>query len=305
MAQWLVTGGAGFIGSHLVEALIMRGDRVVVLDNLSTGRPENLPRDAELIQGDILDADLVARSLAGAQGVYHLAATVSVQECVQNLIAAHQVNLTGTLIVLEAARHAGNRPVVFASSAAVYGDQGERACSEDLRPDPISPYGADKLACEHHARAFHRIHGLPSAALRFFNVYGPRQDPRSPYAGVISRFADNVRLGRPHTIYGDGGQTRDFVNVADVVKACLAAQELLARAPQTLVSNVCTGGSVSLLELVAAIDDLMGGAITPVEHEPARAGDIRHSLGDSQQMALSLRSRADVKLRDGLAQLLA
>lgn len=304
MAHWLVTGGAGFIGGHLLEALLARGDRVVVLDDLSTGRPENLPPGADLVRGDILDAGLVARCLRGARGVFHLAATVSVERCVRDLLPAHRTNLQGALTVLDAARAAGHLPVVLASSAAVYGDQGDRPCSEDCLPAPISPYGADKLGAEHHARAFFAIHRLPSVALRFFNVYGPRQDPRSPYAGVISRFADNVAQGRPHALNGDGLQTRDFVYVGDVVRALLAAQDLLARAPQAHVANVCTGRSVSLLDLAAALDRLRGVA-TPLEHRPSRPGDIRHSLGSPERMASLLGCRAETPLDEGLARILA
>ncbi len=304
MTHWLVTGGAGFIGAHLVKVLLARGDPVVVLDSLSTGRRGNLPSRARLVTGDILDADLVACCMAGARGVFHLAAVVSVQDCVQNLVAAHRVNLTGTLTVLEAARREGNRPVAFASSAAVYGDQGDRPCSEDLAPAPISPYGADKAACELHARALHGLHGLPSAALRFFNVYGPGQASGSPYAGVISRFLENRRHERPHRIFGDGRQTRDFVSVDDVVAALLAAQDLLAREPQALVANVCTGRSTSLLDLAAALDRHGAGPATPIEYAPARAGDIRYSRGAPERMERVLGLRATTPLEEGLAHLL-
>jgi UDP-glucose 4-epimerase len=303
MAHWLVTGGAGFIGGHLVEALLARGDTATVLDDLSSGTPANLPPGVDLIRGDILDADLLARALTGARGAFHLAARVSVQDCVENLLPAHRVNLGGTLTLLDAARLAGRLPVVFASSAAVYGDQGDRPCAEDSLPAPISPYGADKLGAEHHARAFHAIHGLPSAALRFFNVYGPRQDPRSPYAGVISRFAENLRQGRLHTVHGDGLQTRDFVYVGDVVQALLAAQDLLARAPQALVANVCTGRATSLLDLAATLDRL-AGATTPILRQPARLGDIRHSRGAPDRMQKVLGLRAGTSLAQGLARLL-
>jgi UDP-glucose 4-epimerase len=303
MAHWLVTGGTGFIGSHLVEALLARGEEVVVLDDLSAGAAGNLPPAARLLQGDILDADLVAQALQGARGVFHLAATVSVERCVQDLLASHRVNLTGALVVLEAARAAGNLPVVLASSAAVYGDQGDRPCAEDSLPVPNSPYGADKLAAEHHARALHAIHGLPSAALRFFNVYGPRQDPRSPYAGVIARFAENIRQGRSHAVFGDGLQTRDFVHVTDVVRALLAARDLLVRAPQAVVTNVCTGRAASLLDLAAALDRLRG-TTTPIEHRPTRAGDIRHSRGAPDRMQALLGLRAETSLDQGLATLI-
>ncbi|WP_210530136.1 NAD-dependent epimerase/dehydratase family protein [Rubellimicrobium arenae] len=304
MTHWLVTGGAGFIGAHLVQALLARGDDVVILDDLSANRTGPLP-EARLVTGSVLDASLVRDCLEGACGVFHLAANVSVEACLRDPLATHQVNQTGTLTVLEAARKAGNRPVVMTSSAAVYGDQGDRPCAEDMAPAPISPYGVDKLACEHHARALHGIHGLPSAALRLFNVYGPGQDPRSPYAGVVARFLDNRRAGRPHLIHGDGLQTRDFVEVGDVVAALLAAQDRLSRAPQAVVSNVCTGRSISLLDLAATLDDLNGGAPTPIEHGPARAGDIRHSRGSTERMEALLGLRAGTSISQGLARLLA
>lgn len=303
MTHWLVTGGAGFIGSHLVEALLARGGRVKVLDNLSSGRSENLPQDVELVHGNILDATLVGQCMEGVSGVFHLAAVVSVQECVSNLVAAHRVNLTGTLIVLEEARRRGSVPVVFASSAAVYGDQGDQVCSEELIPAPISPYGADKLACEHHARAFQVIHGLPSAALRFFNVYGPRQEPSSPYAGVVSRFAHNLLHGRAHTVYGDGQQTRDFVYVEDVVAACISAQDRLAQDPRAILCNVCTGRPTNLLQLAAELDRLTS-KITPIEHQPAHVGDIRRSLGACERMHATLGIHADTTISVGLERLL-
>ncbi|TNC72228.1 NAD-dependent epimerase/dehydratase family protein [Rubellimicrobium roseum] len=304
MGHWLVTGGAGFIGHHLVQALLGRGDGVVVLDDLSAGRAERLPAEARLVTGDVQDAALVAGCLRGARGVFHLAAIVSVERCAQDLLGAHRVNLAGTLTVLDAARRAGNLPVVFPSSAAVYGDAGERTCAEDMAPAPISPYGADKLGCEHHARILHGLHGLPTAALRLFNVYGPGQDPHSPYAGVIARFLDNRRAGRPHVLHGDGLQTRDFVEVGDVVRALLAAQDRLAEKPRALLCNVCTGRSISLLDLAATLDRLGGGAPTPIRHGPARPGDIRHSRGSAARMEASLGLRAATTVETGLARLL-
>ncbi|MBP1807073.1 NAD-dependent epimerase/dehydratase family protein [Rubellimicrobium aerolatum] len=304
MAHWLVTGGAGFVGGHLLRALRARGDTAAVIDDLSTGRADALPPGLHLLRGSILDPDLLARGMEGAAGVFHLAAVVSVEACTRDLLGASRVNLGGTLAVLDAARRAGNRPVVLASSAAVYGDAGESPCDEDMAPLPLSPYGADKLGAEHHARAQWGLHGLPTASLRFFNVYGPGQDARSPYAGVIARFLSNLREGRPHAINGDGLQTRDFVEVGDVAAALLAAQDVLARAPRALVANVCTGRSIPLLDLARGLDRI-AGTVTPIQHGPARAGDIRHSRGSPARMEAVLGVAARTPIEEGLARLLA
>lgn len=314
--RFIVTGGAGFIGSHLVEALIHAGHDVIVIDDLSTGKPGNLPRGTRLVRASIADAALLAREAAGADGIYHLAARVSVQDCIDNWLAGHADNLIGTINTFAAAAGAGC-PVVYASSAAVYGDRSGQLCSEEVRETPISPYGADKLADEHQARAFAAIRGLSSVGLRFFNVYGPRQDPASPYAGVISRFIANARDGVAHTVFGDGGQSRDFIEVSDIVAGLLAAMALAQRPVQAAgaaarragraeVFNLCTGRETTLLDLIATLARVRGDACAPrIRHAPPRAGDIRHSLGSTRLMHERLGVVAQVPLDRGLARLLA
>ncbi len=222
--MYLVTGGAGFIGSHVCDALLARGARVRVLDDLSTGRRENVPAGAELLVGDAADPAVVRDATAGISGCFHLAAIASVARGVEDWLGTHRANLTATITILDALR-GRDVPVVYASSAAVYGDCPVRPIDEAAPLRPLSAYGADKLGCELHARVATHVHRVPTAGLRFFNVYGPRQDPRSPYSGVISIFCERVRSGRAVQIHGDGGQTRDFVFVADVVAALLAAMD--------------------------------------------------------------------------------
>jgi UDP-glucose 4-epimerase len=305
MAHYMVTGGCGFIGSHLCEALLARGDRVRILDDLSTGKLANKPADAEFIRGDIADGACVARALAGTDGCFHLAAISSVEEANRDWLGTHRCNLTGTIVVFDAARRADAGrpiPVVYASSAAVYGDNPYVPLDEMAATRPLSAYGADKLGCEFHARIAADVHGVPTVGLRFFNVFGPRQDPRSPYSGVISIFADRLCAGRPVTVYGDGHQTRDFVYVADVVTALLAAMRLMpAGSP---VFNVCTGRMISILDVAHTIAGLCG--VSPaIDFQPARAGEVRVSLGDPTRAAAVLGIRATTDLRTGLQQTLA
>lgn len=303
--RFMVTGGAGFIGSHLVEALIAAGDQVVVVDDLSTGKPENLPDGVRLIHASVADAALLAREAEGADGIFHLAARVSVQDCIDNWLTGHQDNLVGTINALAAGAGAGCA-VVYASSAAVYGDRSGELCVETAQEHPISPYGADKLGGEHQARAFAAIRGLSSVGLRFFNVYGPRQDPKSPYAGVISRFIDNARAGRAHMVFGDGGQSRDFIEVGDIVAGLRAAMGYARANPGVAeVVNLCTGRATTLIELIEAIARARGDNARPrIEHAPPRAGDIRHSLGSTQRMQARLGVEAQTRLDAGLARLL-
>lgn len=277
MATFLVTGGCGFIGSHLVDALLARGDAVRILDDLSSGRRENVPAAAELVVGDVTDAALVARMMRGAAGCFHLAAIASVARANEEWLATHNVNLGGTICVFEQAVKAGGVPVVYASSAAVYGDSPSLPLSETDVLAPLSAYGADKLGCELHARAAGLVHRLPTFGLRFFNVFGPRQDPKSPYSGVISIFSECARTGRPITIHGDGEQVRDFIHVQDVVSAMLRA--LVHAEVSAPVANVCSGRALSIKDLALTVARA-SGAMVDIVHTDARSGDIRQSVGD-------------------------
>ncbi|CAM2971032.1 UDP-glucose 4-epimerase [Paracoccus aminovorans] len=301
----LVTGGAGFIGSHLVDRLVTAGEQVIVLDDLSSGNRENLPPEAELVIGDITDGAMVGELMNGADSVFHLAALVSVQECIKDWERGHRINLEATIGLFRAAAKArpGGVPVVYASSAAVYGDRSGTMCRESSVPAPISPYGADKLGCEHQARAMAEIHGLPSVGLRFFNVYGPRQDPRSPYAGVISRFCANRLTDAPHTVFGDGGQSRDFIYVADIIEGLIQARAHAETRGGASVFNLCTGIETTLLALAAEIDGVAGRDPSPILRADPRPGDIRMSLGDPSEAAHALGFSAGTDIRTGLGQL--
>jgi UDP-glucose 4-epimerase len=303
MALYVVTGGAGFIGSHLTDALLAQGHRVRVLDDLSTGNLDNLHPAAEFTHGDVADTDTVRSALAGAEGCFHLAAIASVARGNEDWIGTHRVNLGGTITVLEAARDAGRIPVVYASSAAVYGDQGPVHLHEDMVPQPLSAYGADKFGGELHARVALRVHATPTTGLRFFNVYGPRQDPRSPYSGVISIFAERALNRRTITINGDGMQTRDFVFVGDVVEHLQAAMRRLHRVLAADVFNVCTGLSTSILGLAETLGELTGW-VPDVAFAPARAGDIQSSLGNPDRALEALGIGLPTSLGAGLAALL-
>jgi UDP-glucose 4-epimerase len=302
MSAYLVTGGAGFIGSHLCDALVVRGDTVRVLDDLSTGHRRNLPAAAEFIEGDVADPAIVARAMEGMDGCFHLAAIASVEKGVTDWLGTHRVNATGTIVVFDAIRRAGRRiPVVYASSAAVYGDASSVPIAETDRCAPLSAYGADKCGCELHARVASHVHGIPTTGLRFFNVYGPRQDPKSPYSGVISIFCERIAAGRPIAIFGDGLQTRDFVYVADVVRALLAGMTL--RLPGAPVFNVCTGVPISVAALAQIIAEL-AGTVLDARTEPPRAGEIRDSLGVPSLADSVLGIAGRVTLRTGLGHVL-
>jgi UDP-glucose 4-epimerase len=305
MANWLVTGGCGFIGSHLVEALTARGDHVRILDDLSTGRREHAPPGAELVVGCITDAHTVAQAMRGMDGCFHLAAIASVERGRTEWLTTHRINLTGTIAVFEAARAArADRPlpVVYASSAAVYGDNTNTPLKESETPKPLSAYGADKLGCELHGRVAWHIHAVPNVGLRFFNVYGPRQDPSSPYSGVISIFVDRLRSNRGIEIYGDGQQLRDFIFVKDVVRFLLAGMGKAGG--ESHVFNVCTGRSTTIVDLARAIGRVVG--LEPaIAHKPPRAGDIRTSLGNPDMAERFLGVTAMTGLEDGLRATIA
>ncbi|HEX3477030.1 MAG TPA: SDR family NAD(P)-dependent oxidoreductase [Kofleriaceae bacterium] len=306
----VVTGGAGFIGSHTVDRLLGAGHRVVVLDDFRTGKRANLAHHAGSDRLDVIACDVshgIFAALAPITGrhgpvdrIVHLAAQVSVVHSVQNPLVDMQVNYGGTLHVLEYARATGVKKVVFASSAAVYGEVATMPVGEDAPTRPVSPYGIDKLASEHALDYYAAVHGVPGTALRFFNVYGPRQDPSSPYSGVISIFADRARAGRTLTLFGDGGQTRDFVYVGDVVRAIVAA---LGDGADRVVANVGTGGEITVLELARSIVELCGGR-SAIEHAPARAGEILKSRARVDRLRDALGVVAETSLLDGLRETL-
>lgn len=298
----VVTGGAGFIGSHVVDALISRGQRVVVLDNFSTGKRSNLAHHGETDQLTVIEHDVstgITDALAAfpdVEAIIHLAAQVSVVTSLARPIDDLATNYGSTLHVLEYARARTTKPkVVLASSAAVYGDVATLPVSEDAPLQPLSPYGIHKLASEYALGAYSATHGVPTAALRFFNVYGPRQDPSSPYSGVISIFADRARAGRPLTIFGDGSQTRDFVYVGDVVRAILAAAD--ASAPH-LVANVGTGTEITITELARSVIEQCGNR-SVIEYAAARAGEIAKSRARVERLR-DLGVVAQTRLVDGL-----
>jgi UDP-glucose 4-epimerase len=315
----VVTGGAGFIGSHTVDRLIELGHRVIVLDDFRTGKRANLarwadPRHAfdgpapvlEIVTCDVSHGIFAALApLTAKHGpverIVHLAAQVSVVASVANPLVDMAVNYGGTLHVLEYARAMGVKKVVFASSAAVYGDVTAMPVDEDTPKQPVSPYGIDKLASELALDYYASVHGVPTTALRFFNVYGPRQDPSSPYSGVISIFADRARSGRALTIFGDGSQTRDFVYVGDVVRAITAA---LGDGNSRVVANVGTGGEISVIELARTVVDLCGGR-SEIQQAPPRAGEILKSRARVDRLRDTFGVVAETKLVDGLRATLA
>jgi UDP-glucose 4-epimerase len=301
----LVTGGAGFIGSHLVAALTASGRRVRVLDDFSTGRRENLDgiRPApEVVNGDVADPEAVAAAVAGASVVFHLAAVASVQRSVEDPATTHRVCATGTLHVLDAARRAGVRRVVYAASSSCYGVPLGRVQTEDDPLRPLSPYAAAKLAGEMYARSFAACYALETVCLRFFNIFGPRQRADSPYSGVIARFAAAMTAGRRPVVFGDGGQTRDFTHVADAVQALTRAASAPVAAGHAY--NIGAGRAVSLLELIAQSNRLLGADLAP-EFRPVRSGDVRHSCADIARARADLGYVPGVALEEGLALLLA
>jgi UDP-glucose 4-epimerase len=298
----LVTGGAGFIGSHLVDALLAAGWQVRVLDDFSSGRASNIAHlngGAEVLRGDLRDRELLARALGGVEVVFHQGAVPSVPRSVAEPERTNGVNLTGTLGVLEASRAAGVRRVVFASSSSAYGDTPVLPKVETMAPCPLSPYALQKYAGERYCQLFHRLYGLETVALRYFNVYGPRQNPKSEYAAVIPRFASACLAGEPPVVFGDGEQTRDFTFVADAVAANLLAADA-ERAPGEVV-NVAGGRRVSLNELLREIRALTGAAVEP-RYQPGRPGDVRDSLADLSRARELLGFEPQVDLRTGLAR---
>jgi UDP-glucose 4-epimerase len=308
MARYLITGGAGFIGSHLAEALIADGHTVRVLDNFFNGRPENLPAGVELIRADTTRQEAVKNALEEIDGCFHLAAIASVEYCRKEWLRSHAVNLSGTITIFDEVRKAQSRvgrilPVVYASSAAVYGNTRQVPISEETRTDPANAYGVDKLGCEMHAAIGGRIHDLAVVGLRFFNIYGPRQDPNSPYSGVVSIFCRRIIEGLPIEIHGDGTQLRDFVYVDDAVRALRRAMRLaVPREPK--VFNVCTGTGTGIGKLAQIIAGIRGVPFAP-RYVPARIGDVQMSVGDPGKARRDLGFSADIELVQGLTRTLA
>jgi len=301
----LVTGGAGFIGSHLVAALLTRGEQVVVLDNLSTGKRANLAGLTgrfEFVEGDVADPAAATRACAGVEVVYHQAALASVPRSIEAPLDSHAACATGTLVMLDAARKAGARRFVYAASSSCYGDQPTSSKRESDLPSPLSPYAAAKLAGEMYCLAFHRSYGLETVALRYFNVFGPRQDPHGAYAAVIPRFIDAWLKGEQLVLYGDGRQSRDFTYVENVVAGNLLAAESPRAAGRVL--NLASGRSYSLLDLIASLETLLGRA-ADVRREPARVGDVRDSLADITLARELLGYEPVVDFHEGLRRTLA
>jgi UDP-glucose 4-epimerase len=301
MVCFLVTGGAGFMGSHLVDKLLDRGHAVRVLDDLSSGNRENLPPHVEFIHGDVTDPVAVEQAFDGIDGCFHLAAITSVVRSNREWLRTHHVNLTGTLNIFDQARRLRSCrqiPIVYASTAAVYGDCGTVPIGEQSPAAPLSAYGADKRACELHARIAGAVHEVPTLGLRFFNLYGPRQDPNSPYSGVIAIFADRLARGEPIEIFGDGQQVRDFTYVGDAVSALCRAMP--AASTRACVFNVCTGKGTTVQALAETMAAFYRTELVAY-HRPVRYGEVRVSIGDPRLAAEQLGFRAETRLTDGLA----
>lgn len=292
----LVTGGAGFIGSHLVDLLLQKGCEVVVVDNLATGRRSQVPEQAVFLQGDVINADLLAKALPGCDVVFHLAAVSSVQDSLDRPIEVHNTNLTATLALLEASvRHKVPR-FVFSSSAAVYGDTGGEPAREDMTPKPMSHYAVQKLASEHYCQVYHRLHGLETVCLRYFNVYGPRQRADSLYSGVIAKFIDAARAGKPFTIFGDGEQTRDFCHVRDVAEANHLAATRSCSDVAGKIFNIGTGRSVSVKELAKVVACAFNSPAEQVTYAQARSAEIRRSVAEIAKSRTVLNWQPNVAL---------
>ncbi|MBI3172645.1 MAG: SDR family oxidoreductase [Chloroflexi bacterium] len=300
--KYLVTGGAGFIGSHIVRTLLEQGQEVKVLDNFSTGKRENIAdfeKKIELIEGDLRDASKVTEAVRGVDIIFHEAAFVSVPQSMDEPQNCFDVNVTGTSMLFDAARRAGVKRAVFATSAAVYGDSTEMPLTEETPLRPLSPYAASKRVDEIYGQLYTTSFGLEVVALRYFNVYGPRQRPDSMYAAAVPIFIRRLLDGKGVTIYGDGGQTRDLINVRDVVRANLVASEHPAAPGQ--IFNICTGIETRIIDLVEVLQDLFPSAPAPVFAEP-RAGDIYRSIGSPQKAADLIGFRAEVTLDQGLKE---
>jgi len=300
--RYIVTGGAGFIGSHIAEHLATNGHEVIIFDNLFTGKKENIrhlitERGVSFVEGSVTDIQALKKIADDADGIFHQGAIVSVPRSVKNPIATNEANVQGTLNVLVAARDSGVKKVVFASSSSVYGDTPVLPKQEDMKPLPISPYAVSKLSGEYYCRVFSSVYGLPTVCLRYFNVFGPRQDPTSEYAAVIPKFITKILRDQPPVIYGDGEQSRDFTFIGDVVQANWLAMERDVEG----VFNIAYGKQHTLNELASTIMELAGKQIEPI-HEAARTGDIRHSLADISAARSRLGYSPAYTFRSGLQE---
>jgi nucleoside-diphosphate-sugar epimerase len=304
VAKYLVTGGAGFIGSHLVEELLRRGHTVRVADNFSTGQRENLPPGGtvDLLEGDLADDGVAARAVAGCDYVLHQAAIPSVPRSIKEPLTTHRANVDATLQVLVAARDAGVKRVVFAASSAAYGNTAVLPKREDMKPSPLSPYALHKLIGEQYCQLFTSAFGLETVCTRYFNVFGPRQQPGSPYSGVISLFIEALATGRAPHVHGDGRQTRDFTFVTDVVAGVLACCEAPGAAGEVI--NVAAGGRVSLLEVVGTLQRILKSNVEPT-FGPPREGDVKDSQADIFKARKLLGFEPKATFEDGLRQTVA
>jgi nucleoside-diphosphate-sugar epimerase len=302
MPAYLVTGGAGFIGSHLVQELVARGHRVRVADNFSTGQRENIPAGVELIEGDLADPGVANRAVAGADYVLHQAALASVAKSVSDPLLSHRANVDATLQVLLAARAHNVKRLINAGSASVYGGSLSLPKHEGMPAAPASPYALQKLMSEEYCRLFTKLYGLETVTIRYFNVFGPRQQPDSPYSGVISLFVKALATSEPPIVNGDGGQTRDFAYVADVVDGVLRACDAPGASGETI--NIATGVRVSLLELLAVLNREMGTSAAPV-FGPERAGDVRDSQASIEKAERILGYAPRVSFAEGLRHTIA
>jgi UDP-glucose 4-epimerase len=304
--HYVVTGGAGFIGHHLCKQLRAEGHDVSIIDNFSSGKKANILPDCAVIEGDAANPDTVSDAVNCCDGVFHLAAIASVDMSRTHWRSTTHANLMATVTMLDAiSTRLKPVPFVYASSAAIYGDNDNLPLAESETPRPLTAYGADKLASEYHARVGTLIHHIPTAGMRFFNIYGERQDPHSPYSGVISIFANKLLAGEAVAINGDGGQSRDFVYVGDVVKHLIAAMQRSHgdTSPQSYIFNVCRNQSVTITELATILAELTNNN-TPATYSPARSGDIYRSLGNNKYASSILECRADTELKDGLTRTL-
>lgn len=299
----LVTGGAGFIGSHLVDELLANGHEVRVLDNFSSGRRENLAHrsDVEIIEGDVRDVEACSRACKGMERIWHLAAVVSVPASVEDPLTTHETNATGALHMLLSAREHGAQRFVFVSSCAIYGDSPRLPCREDDPFDPVSPYANSKLAAEIYARQFAHLYGLETVTLRFFNVYGPRQNPASEYAAVVPKFLSALSEGRQPSVFGDGEQSRDFTYVADCVRAAMLAGFQKKKAIVGESFNVAAGRSTTVNQLLNAIKEALGSDIVP-QYLPERPGEIRLSQASIEKAVSLLEFQPKWSLEDGIRE---